>query len=56
MHVHVYTPSGEAKYWMTPQIELALNNGLKASELKTAERKIKEHEHEIKDAWAKHFG
>ncbi len=39
-----------------PRIEVAMNSGLNASELKTAARKIKEHEHEIKEAWAKHFG
>jgi len=23
MHVHVYSPDGEAKYWLEPDIELA---------------------------------
>jgi hypothetical protein len=28
MHVHVAHTDGEAKYWLEPQIELALNQGL----------------------------
>jgi hypothetical protein len=56
MHVHVYTPNGEAKFWLTPKIELAVKCGLKSSELKTAETQIKRHEDQIKAAWEKHFG
>ena len=33
MHVHVYTPSGEAKFWLAPKIELAINKGLRSAEL-----------------------
>ena len=56
MHVHVYTPSGEAKFWLAPKIELAINTGLKSAELKIAENKIRENEHQIKESWEKHFG
>ena len=56
MHVHVYTPDGEAKFWLEPELELAINKGLKTTELKVAESLIKEHHHEIKEAWKKHFG
>ena len=56
MHVHVYTPDGEAKFWLEPELELAISKGLKTSELKVAESLIKEHHHEIKEAWKKHFG
>ena len=55
MHVHVYTPNGEAKFWLTPKVELAINAGLKAAELKTAQTQILRHEDEIKAAWKKHF-
>ncbi len=44
MNVHVYTPHGEAKFWLTPKIELAVNAGLKPSELKTAQAQIQSHE------------
>ena len=56
MHVHVYTPNGEAKFWLEPELELAINKGLKRSELKVAESLIKEKHNEIKQAWKKHFG
>jgi len=56
MHVHVYTPNGEAKFWLVPKIELAINKGLKSTELKIAENKIRENEHQIKETWEKHFG
>ena len=56
MHVHVYTPNGEAKFWLTPKIELADNLGLKPADLKTALTQIQLHEAQIKAAWKKHFG
>jgi hypothetical protein len=28
MHVHVLSPDGEAKFWIEPTIELAMNKGL----------------------------
>ena len=55
MHVHVHTPEGEAKFWMTPAIQLAVHHGLKAGDLKLIEAIIREHEDEIKDAWKRHF-
>ena len=33
MHVHVFSPDGEAKFWLEPQIELAVSKGLKPVEL-----------------------
>ena len=41
LHVHVYHAEGEAKFWLEPQIAQAL---------------IEEHEHDIRDAWQRHFG
>jgi len=56
MHVHVYTPNGEAKFWLEPEIELAVSKGLKSSELKVAETLIRRKQNEIREAWEKHFG
>lgn len=36
MHVHVHAPSGEAKFWLEPRIELAQNCGLNARQVNTA--------------------
>jgi hypothetical protein len=55
MHVHVHTPEGEAKYWLEPEIELAVNYGIQKRELKTIEKKINERENELKRAWKEHF-
>ena len=56
MHVHVQSSAGEAKFWIEPIIELAKNHGLKPKQRKTAERLVREHEHEIREAWEAHFG
>jgi hypothetical protein len=48
--------AGEAKFLLEPQIELAQNYGLSQKELSEALRLIKEHEHDIRSAWHKHFG
>ncbi len=56
MHVHVQHPRGEAKFWLEPQIELAQNYGLSKRQINAAQKLVKEHEHEIRAAWQKHFG
>ncbi len=56
VHVHVYTPNGEAKFWLEPRIELAINKGIRPKDLKIIEAKIRKHEDEIRQAWQKHFG
>ncbi|MBI4165935.1 MAG: DUF4160 domain-containing protein [Acidobacteria bacterium] len=55
MHVHVYRPGGEAKFWMDPEIELAQNYALMKRQLNSAYRLIMEHEDEIRAAWKAHF-
>lgn len=30
VQVHVYTPEGEAKFWLEPKIELAINKGMRS--------------------------
>jgi hypothetical protein len=55
MHVHVQSSSGEAKFWMEPEIEIAQNHGLSMKELKEADTLIKEHQDEIRTAWRQHF-
>ena len=55
MHVHVQHTSGEAKFWLEPEIELAANVGLPSRGITTALRLIREHEDEIRAAWQTHF-
>jgi hypothetical protein len=54
-HVHVQHSTGEAKYWIDPRIELAVNHGLTLRRVREAERIVKEHEDEIRAAWQAHF-
>jgi hypothetical protein len=56
MHVHVHAPSGEAKFWVEPKIELAQSYGLGMRQVNAALRLIQEHEDEIRKAWKAHFG
>ena len=56
VHVHVEGPSGEAKIWLEPGIEMAENHGLSQREVTRALRLVREHEEEIRTAWQAHFG
>lgn len=56
MHVHVFSEQGEAKFWLSPRIELARNFGMPARQIRAAKALIEEHEDEICDAWQEHFG
>ena len=56
MHVHVHCENGDAKFWLTPEIQLAHNYKLKRHELKQVEKIIEEHYDELTNAWRTHFG
>ena len=56
IHIHVQHATGEAKFWIEPEIELAQNYGLSARGVATALRLIRENEDEIRAAWEAHFG
>lgn len=55
-HIHVEGPGGEAKFWIEPKIELAMNWGLRPLSLSRSERVIRERQAEIRQAWDEHFG
>ncbi len=55
MHVHVYCAEGEAKFWLSPEIALAYNHGIRSSALTGIQRAIEEHRDEIARAWRGHF-
>lgn len=56
MHVHVHCSNGEAKYWLTPNVELARNCGLSRPQLNDIQRIIEAHYDELQAAWERHFG
>ena len=54
-HVHVQHTSGEAKFWLEPKIELAVNKGLGATELNELKKIVEERQDEIRNNWQRHF-
>ncbi|MEF8712428.1 MAG: DUF4160 domain-containing protein [Accumulibacter sp.] len=54
IHVHVAHPDGEAKYWLTPEVRLAISVGLN-QQLREAQSVIETHLGELTDAWHRHF-
>jgi hypothetical protein len=56
IHVHVAHPDGEAKFWLTPEVDLAVNIGLSAAQARQAYAVVLKHKEEIEDAWQLHFG
>ena len=55
MHVHVMSNKGEAKFWLQPQLELAMNYGFPIKEIKEIEDLIEEPYDEFVNTWHKHF-
>lgn len=56
MHVHVTHTDGEAKFWLEPNVELALNQGLSHKQINEALALVHAHHEEIINAWHSHFG
>ena len=56
MHVHVQCADGDAKFWLEPEIELALQHGLAAHRVNEIRRLVEEHQEEIRNAWRQHLG
>ncbi len=55
MHIHINSPEGEAKFWLEPQIELALNKKFTEQKLNEIEKIIVEYENEFKSKWTEYF-
>jgi Domain of unknown function (DUF4160) len=56
IHVHVSHPDGEAKFWLTPDVALANQTGLSATQIRQAQAVVNTHLKEIQNAWNHHFG
>ncbi len=54
MHIHVVCADGEAKFWLSPEIELAKNLNLSRQQLKEVEGIIEVHYDKFKIAWEEH--
>lgn len=55
IHVHVAHTDGEAKFWLEPQIELALNQGLSKKQINEVLLMVQDHYEEITHAWRSYF-
>lgn len=55
-HVHVQHASGEAKFWLEPDVEPAADYGLGGRRVNAARKIIEGHRDEIRAAWERHFG
>ena len=55
MHVHVFCPDGEAKFWLEPIVSLNQYYGLSPKQLKELQKLVEEHKDEIIRRWQKHF-
>lgn len=55
MHIHVIHTDGEAKFWLEPQIELAMNQGFSKKQLHEALSLVHDHYEEITHAWRSYF-
>ena len=55
IHIHVAHTDGEAKFWLEPRIELALNKGLNSKQVSEALLLVQQHREEILNAWKQHF-
>jgi hypothetical protein len=56
IHIHVTHTDGEAKFWLKPKIELAINKGLTGKQISEALLLVQHHSEEILNAWHEHFG
>jgi hypothetical protein len=55
IHIHVTHTDGEAKFWLEPDIEIAMTCGLSSKQVAEAMSLVQQHKKEIVDAWHKHF-
>jgi hypothetical protein len=55
MHVHASASKGEGKFWIEPEVELAMNAGLTKRDIANIIEIIREKKYEIVDSWKKHF-
>lgn len=56
IHVHITSETGEAKFWLKPDITLAKNFGYSQKQLRDIESLIEVHYDELIRAWQQHFG
>lgn len=56
MHVHVVSAGWEAKFWVTPTVQLSENHGLPGHVITRLAKILRRRRDEIEAAWLSHFG
>jgi len=55
IHIHVASPDGEAKFWITPKVSLVKSVGFSEKQIAELKKVIDARQNEIEIAWKKHF-
>ena len=56
MHVHALGEGGEAKFWLQPEVRVAISDGLSAKTLRELSAVVAQNAALIERAWNEHFG
>ncbi|CBG89496.1 DUF4160 domain-containing protein [Citrobacter rodentium] len=54
-HIHIRGTDGEAKFWLTPEVLLARNDGFNARDLKELVGVVEENRKLLMEAWNDYF-
>ncbi|WP_235937000.1 DUF4160 domain-containing protein [Vreelandella azerica] len=54
-HIHVFKAGSEAKFWLTPEVQLASNDGFDAKQLRIITQMIIEHCSLLEASWHDYF-
>lgn len=55
VHVHVSQAGAKAKFWLTPEVELAYNRGFDARTIKRLQEVVEQRRNEIEERWNDFF-
>jgi hypothetical protein len=55
VHVHVERGDGEAKFWISPDVRVAYNDGMDAKALREALELVEANRERIEQAWHEFF-
>jgi Domain of unknown function (DUF4160) len=55
VHIHVRAGRDEAKFWLSPDVRLVYNRGLKVSTINRLQKLVEDHRDELERAWNDFF-
>ncbi|WP_010165467.1 MULTISPECIES: DUF4160 domain-containing protein [unclassified Sphingomonas] len=54
-HIHVRQGRDEAKFWLTPTVVMAYNDGFDARTFNRIQRLVEQHREQLERAWHEYF-